>query len=159
MNDNTRGKSIAIVVAILIIGAGLLSWIIPTLSKENEKKSTSNTGIAQTTIKTTPTNTTPPTPKSNCLTPAETWNNVGKTTCVEFTPAKIASSNGYFFIDEKVDYTKGFVVFIGTKNIMNWNSFYSKYNGKKIRVSGKIELYKGYPQIKVYDLSKIEIIN
>lgn len=146
MEENARFKSIIAIVIILVAGAGLLSWIIPTLS-EQKKSDTQTISVSQ--------NKTEP----NCLTAAETWNNIGKKTCVVFYPEKFAKSGDYFFIDEKEDYTKGFVVFIGKKGLISWDNFLAKYKvGKKLKVTGTIELYKGYPQIKVYSLDQISVL-
>ena len=66
MKSNARYKSIVAIVVILIAGAGLLSWIVPTLSAQKEpgqqKVSVSQTKTSET----------------KCLTATETWNNIGK---------------------------------------------------------------------------------
>ena len=147
MEDKARFRSIVAIIIILVACAGLLSWIIPTLTKPEEPIN-QGTSISQG-GKT----------ESNCITAAEAWSNIGKNTCVIFYPGKFAKSNGYFFIDEKEDYKNGFVVFIGKKNLISWENFLSKYNvGKKIKVSGTIEKYEGHPQIKVYSLDKITVV-
>ena len=115
MKSNARYKSIVAIVVILIAGAGLLSWIVPTLSAQKEpgqqKVSVSQTKTSET----------------KCLTATETWNNIGKYACVMFYPEKFARSGDYFFIDEKDDYKKGFVVFIGKKGLITWDNFIARY--------------------------------
>lgn len=147
MESSARYKSIAAIVIIMLAGAGLLSWIVPTLSAQKDS-GTQKVSVTQT-----------KTSETKCLTAAETWNNIGKYTCVIFYPEKFARSGDYFFIDEKEDYTKGFVVFIGKKGLITWDNFLAKYKvGKKLKVTGTIENYKGQPQIKVYNLSQIEVV-
>ncbi len=146
MEENARYKSIIAIIIIIIVSIGLLSWIMPTLSDQN------NSGTQTVSVSQTKTD-------SSCLTAAETWSNIGKKTCVIFYPEKFARSGDYFFIDEKEDYTNGFVVFIGKKGLISWDSFLAKYKvGKKLKVSGTIERYNGYPQIKVYSLDQITVV-
>ena len=90
-----------------------------------------------------------------CLSASETWNNVGKTACVAFTPVKCVSSKGYWFLDEKANYKKGFVAFLGKKNMANESTISNICNGNTISVYGEIVMYEGHPEIKVYNLSQI----
>ena len=148
MDEDARYRGIVATIVIFIVGVALLSWLVPTISNSGtDDHSTQITTVTQD-------------KKDGCISAAETWNNIGKYTCVVFYPQKFAQSGGYYFIDEKEDYTKGFVVFIGKKNIIPWSDFLARYKvGKKIKVTGTIELYKGYPQIKVYDLSRIQVMD
>ena len=150
MNNSARFKSIVAIIAILFVGWGLLSCISSAISSSS-KESTSRDSYSYSAPKSTV--------DDGCLSAKDTWNNIGKNTCVIFSPAKFARSKGYYFIDEKANYTDGFVVFVGKKDIMSWNNFLIKYDvGKKIKVTGTIEMYQGHPEIKVYNLSQISVV-
>ena len=91
-----------------------------------------------------------------CLSAAETWKNIGKTTCVAFYPGYFYRTGyGTLFINEKQDYKNGFVVYFTQRNMLSWETFLAKYRKPLITVYGKIELYEGHPEIKVSSLSQI----
>ncbi|MBR6961864.1 hypothetical protein IKH79_03835 [Candidatus Saccharibacteria bacterium] len=93
---------------------------------------------------------------SVCLSANEAWYHVGKRTCVVFRPGYFKQYNGYLFLDEYENYKNGFVAFFAKKNMMSWQDFLNRYDGKGyIAVYGDISWYEGHPQIKVYDLSQV----
>lgn len=91
-----------------------------------------------------------------CLSASEAWYNVGRTTCVAFQPAKCVNSKGYWFLNEKTNYKKGFVAFFGKKNMIGESAVKANYcSGSVISVYGEIVTYEGHPEIKVYNLSQV----
>ena len=92
-----------------------------------------------------------------CLTASESWESIGKTTCVVYHPEYLfRTGDGYLFLDEKKDYKTGFVAFFGKRNMLSWNDFLARYQSVNlIAVYGQINLYEGHPQIKVYDLGQV----
>lgn len=92
-----------------------------------------------------------------CLTAAESWVNIGKTTCVVYRPEYLfRTGDGYLFLDEKKDYKTGFVAFFAYRNMLSWNDFLARYKSADlVAVYGKIVMYEGHPEIKVYDLSQV----
>ena len=82
-----------------------------------------------------------------CLSASDTWSHIGETRCVVFTPSWLAYSGYNYFLDEKKDYTNGFVVYMYGN--YGWNWFLDTYKDKgPILVCGKITTYQGHPQIK-----------
>lgn len=63
-----------------------------------------------------------------CLSAAESWSNIGKTTCVVFHPEYFYRTGyGYLFLNEKEDYKNGFVAFFAYRNMLSWNDFLARY--------------------------------
>ena len=82
-----------------------------------------------------------------CLSASDTWSHIGETRCVVFTPARLAYQGYNYFLDEKENYTTGFVVYMYGN--YGWNWFLKTYKDKgPILVCGKITTYQGHPQIK-----------
>ena len=47
-----------------------------------------------------------------CISASDTWSHIGETRCVAFTPSYFAYQGYNYFLDEKKDYTSGFVVYM-----------------------------------------------
>lgn len=93
-----------------------------------------------------------------CLSAAESWNNIGKITCVAFHPGYFYSTGyGRMFINEKEDYRNGFVAYLVYNYMTSWDNLLANYRVPMIAVSGTITQYEGHPQIQVYDLNQITI--
>lgn len=170
---SARNKSIVILAGILAVSVFALSLIIPTISKQKPSDCTSGQVYDDITLrcreKTASERDAEELAKLEdeakkgkqsgdiCLTAAESWRNIGKTTCVVFYPEYFyRTGSGHLFIDEKQNYKTGFVAFFPRKNMLSWNEFLAKYNiSDQISVYGKIETYEGHPQIKVFDLNQI----
>jgi len=103
------------------------------------------------------------TPQSNdkdtngCYTPATVREHYGETACVDYIVGYVyETSAGTKFIDEKVDYYSGFVGYIpyyAAASNINLQSI----DGKKVKVSGYIQEYNGYPEIVINDLSQVGV--
>lgn len=95
-----------------------------------------------------------------CLSASDTWSHIGETRCVVFSYTYMACSNGYCFLDEKQNYTSGFVAFFGQYNMYSWENFVNTYKDKgPILVCGKIYSYQGHPEIKITNVSKQTILS
>lgn len=82
-----------------------------------------------------------------CLSASDTWSHIGETRCVVFTPTYFAYSGNNYFLNEKKDYTNGFVVYMYGN--YGWNWFLNTYkNNGAVLVCGKITTYRGHPEIK-----------
>lgn len=85
-----------------------------------------------------------------CLDAKDAWNNIGKDTCVTFTPNNAKWTEGYYFFNEQQEYRNGFVAAVMVK-FTEWDNLTEKYlNGDAISVYGTIEKYEGHPEIKIY---------
>ncbi len=91
-----------------------------------------------------------------CLSAQESWDHIGEMRCVVFRPEYMACAEGYCFLDEKRDYTTGFVAFFGNRNMYSWDNFQKEYGQdvSEILVCGEIYLYRGYPQIRISNPGK-----
>lgn len=90
-----------------------------------------------------------------CLSASDAWDHVGEKRCVVFHYEYMACSGGYCYLDEKKNYTSGFVAFFGQYNMYSWESFRNEYyNAGPILVCGTITTYQGHPQIKITNPSK-----
>lgn len=94
-----------------------------------------------------------------CLSADDAWYHIGETRCVVFRYEYFACSNGYCFLDEKRDYTSGFVAFFGRYYMYNWNTFSAEYQSgvevSNILVCGQIYLYQGHPEIKIVNTGQV----
>ena len=93
-----------------------------------------------------------------CLSATESWNSVGKNTCVAFHPGYFYHTGyGRMFINEKEDYRNGFVAPLMYNYMISWDNLLANYRVPMIAVSGTIAWYEGHPEIKVYNLNQITI--
>jgi hypothetical protein len=93
-----------------------------------------------------------------CLSAAESWDNIGKNTCVAFHPDYFYSTGyGRMFINEQQDYRNGFVAPLMYNYMISWDNLLASYRVSMVAVSGTIERYEGHPEIKVYNLNQITI--
>lgn len=94
-----------------------------------------------------------------CLSASDSWLHIGETRCVVFSYEYMACSNGYCFLDEKQNYTSGFVAFFGKYNMYSWNNFRATYYNKSpVLVCGAIYSYQGHPEIKITNVSSQVVI-
>ena len=85
-----------------------------------------------------------------CLSAADAWLHIGEKRCVVFSYSYMACSNGYCFLDEKKDYTNGFVAFFGSYRMYSWDDFVATYKDRgPVLVCGTIYSYEGHPEIKI----------
>jgi len=100
--------------------------------------------------------------KSNselCFTTNNVRNNYGKNSCVEFKIGYTYETKaGTKFLDEKSNYTEGFVVYIPRDSEYSSIDLNTMKN-KNIRVYGLIKEYQGYPEIVVTEYSQVKILN
>lgn len=96
-----------------------------------------------------------------CLSAQDSWSHIGEMRCVVFRYEYLACSNGYCFLDEKKNYTSGFVAFFGKYNMYNWDSFSAEYQSgvSNILVCGQIYSYQGHPEIKIADVGRQVVKN
>ena len=93
-----------------------------------------------------------------CLGASETWNHYGEKRCVFLRYRYLACSNGYCFLNQRIDYKKGFVAFFGKYNMYTWSSFKKTFmNHNTIVVCGTIKKYQGHPEIAIYGKSQFVI--
>lgn len=89
-----------------------------------------------------------------CLSASDAWLHIGEKKCVVFNYSYMACSNGYCFLDEKKDYTNGFVAFFGSYRMYSWDNFVATYKDKgPVLVCGTIYSHDGHPEIKVTNVS------
>lgn len=94
---------------------------------------------------------------NGCYTPETVRKHYGETDCVDFQVGYThETSAGTKFIDEKVDYSSGFVAYIPWDSAAN-DIDLSAIDGKNIRVSGYIQQYNGYPEIVVNNRSQVGV--
>lgn len=101
----------------------------------------------------------PPSDKNTngCYTPETVRNHYGETDCVDFQVGyTFETSGGTKFIDEKVDYQNGFVVYIPRDSEFSTVAL-SQFDGKTVKVTGLINSYNGYPQIEATSYSQVKI--
>lgn len=95
-----------------------------------------------------------------CLSSTDAWHyaGTGKSYCVVFHPGYFYHTGyGMMFIDEKEDYTNGFVAPLMRYYMISWDELLARYRVDLIAVTGELVWYEGHPEIKVYDLSQITI--
>lgn len=101
----------------------------------------------------------PPSDRDNngCYTPDNVRKHYGETDCVDFSVGyTYVTSAGKKFIDEKQDYTSGFVVYIPRNS--NFSSVdLAQFGGKKIKATGLIKEYNGYPEIEATEYSQVKV--
>ncbi|MEI6756173.1 MAG: hypothetical protein WCK80_04145 [bacterium] len=144
--DNDKKNSI---IASIIIIVALVSFfaIIAARGSEGEisNSQTTDSNLAE--------------PTSTCFTPENVRDHYSENGCVEFTVGyTYETAAGTKFIDEKEDYKNGFVIYIPKDSAFS-DTELSQYEGKKVRVSGLISQYNGYPQISVTGESQVEILD
>jgi len=94
---------------------------------------------------------------SKALTPDEAKAKVGEQEVVEGTVVKVhLREKGPSMLNFDKNWKEGLSVAVFKKE--KFGDLKEKYEGKKIRVTGKVTEYKGQPQIKVNDPAKIEVI-
>ena len=85
-----------------------------------------------------------------CLDAKDAWDNIGKDTCVSFTPNNAKWSGNHYFLNEQQEYRNGFVAAVMVE-FTDWDSLTKEYFDKgAISVYGTIEKYEGHPEIKIY---------
>lgn len=95
---------------------------------------------------------------NGCYTTDLVRSHYGETGCVEFTVGYTYETRaGTKFIDEKVNYKDGFVVYVPRDSNFSTVDLES-LQGKKIRVTGLITEYNGYPQIEATDYSQVKVL-
>lgn len=93
------------------------------------------------------------TPK--CFTAAQSWNEIGRTVCVQFRVGyTYVSAAGNAYLDQYADYSTGFGVWIPAGYSFG-SADTAKYAYQSIDVTGVITSYDGAPQIEVTDSSQI----
>jgi hypothetical protein len=95
------------------------------------------------------------------ITTKDAWGKIGKSATVEFYVSKaVETSAGSVFLDEKNDYANGFVAALLWRSRSAFRSdMVSYYEGKTIRVSGKVTRYAGHPQILLTQPSQISLVS
>jgi DNA/RNA endonuclease YhcR with UshA esterase domain len=95
--------------------------------------------------------------KPTVLTPAEAKAKVGEQVVVEGTIVKVhIREKGPAMLNFDENWKEGLSVAIFKKE--KFGDLKATYEGKKVRVSGKVTEYRGQPQIKVNDPAKIEVL-
>lgn len=138
---------------VIVIGAVLLIFGLWTLNSNQTKKTENKFDLS----KITTTADTPKTEKNSngCYTTDVVRNHYGENACVEFTVGYTYKTKaGTKFIDEKVNYKDGFVIYVPRDSNFSTVDL-EKLKGKTLRVTGLIEEYSGYPQIKATEYSQV----
>ena len=92
---------------------------------------------------------------SICISPSESWHNVGRNTCVAYRVGQFyRSSSGNMFLNEKTDYKNGFSTAILVPGLVSMENAQANYQSI-IAVSGSISMFENHPQIIVTDLNQI----
>jgi hypothetical protein len=96
---------------------------------------------------------------SRCVSWLDAGDHIGEYTCIEGTVVRTYNSGKAVFLNFHDPYQGYFSIVIWPED---WGKFSPppeiKYRGKQVRVTGKIELYKGSPEIVVRNPEQIEII-
>ena len=96
---------------------------------------------------------------NGCYTPKTVRKHYGETDCVVYSVGyTYETSAGTKFLDEKVNYKAGFVGYIPRGSAASSIDI-NALRGKKIKVTGKIQEYKGYPEIIITDSSQVGVYN
>lgn len=90
-----------------------------------------------------------------CYSAKDSWDIIGKDTCVVFFPYHANTSKGIHFLSESKNYRESFeIVFKG--DFISFNKMRKKYFGTgAIYADGKIERYEGHPEIVVWSKKNI----
>ncbi len=102
----------------------------------------------------------PPTaPREPVYTAAEAWKHIGEYATVEYAVANpFRSSKGNTFLNEKMDYRRGFTTVIFANTRSRWpQDPVTLYGRKRICVTGMIKTYEGHPEIIADDPAQIQI--
>jgi DNA/RNA endonuclease YhcR with UshA esterase domain len=125
-----------VIISCIVIGALVLWWIIASMPQQVSTLSISD---------------------SACYSAEQARDHKNEDGCVNFHVGyAYESSAGNKFIDQYEDYTTGFIVYIPSGSSASKLNL-DQFNGKDIRVSGKVVDYGGATEIIVDDISQIKI--
>jgi len=95
--------------------------------------------------------------ENGCYTTATVRSHYGESGCVDFYVGYVyETSAGTKFIDEKVDYQNGFVVYIPRGSDFSTVDL-AQFKDRRIKVSGTIQEYNGYPEIEASTYEQVKI--
>jgi DNA/RNA endonuclease YhcR with UshA esterase domain len=104
-------------------------------------------------------------PKDKPLTPAETAKKVGEKVTVEMEVKSAGKGSGVGFLNSEADFkdAKNFTLFINTAGVEKFTEAKvedpaAHFQGKTVRATGKVTLYRERPQIVVEDPAQIVIV-
>jgi len=100
------------------------------------------------------------------LTPEAAAKRVNEKCIVEMTVASTGKGNGVFFLNSKENYRDegNFAIFISKEGVESFKTakiddLVAHFDGKKIRVSGTVILYRERPEIKVEKAEQIQVMD
>lgn len=95
---------------------------------------------------------------TTCISADEAASHDDQTVCVEYLAHAYTSQRGSMYLDKSLSYPYGFSAYIPAGTSFG-SDLLSTYDGKTVDVTGKIQDYKGEPEIIVSDASQVVAAN